>query len=83
MYGHHVRKIMDKIKHIHRYFTKRLKGVYNLLCRERLCNLGRDSLEMSRLQSDLTLCLMTLTSLILFTFNNGRANKNKLSDNSR
>lgn len=61
-----------------RYFTKCLKGTYNSLYRERLCNLALDSLEIRRLQSGLTMCFKIilgfydLNVIDFVTFNNSR-----------
>ena len=51
---------IDKLEHVLKYFTKRLKGMYNLSYGERLLNLGLDSLEVRRLSSDLVMYFKTL-----------------------
>ena len=46
---------IDKFEHDQRYFTKRLKGMYNLSYGERLLNLGLESLDVRRLRSNLVM----------------------------
>ena len=51
---------IDKLKHVQRYSTRRLKRMYNLSNGERLLNLCLESLEVRRLRSDLLMYFKTL-----------------------
>ncbi len=52
------------------FFTKKLLGCEELSYRERLCKLGMKSLELTRLQADLTLCYKILHNLVMIDKSN-------------
>ena len=54
VYGYYKKMYSVKIEHL-QIFTKRLKCIYNVPYRNRLYNLGLNSLGMRRLKSDLTM----------------------------
>ena len=59
---------IDKLEHVQRYFTKRLKGMYNLSYGERLLNLGLESLEVRRLRSNLVMYFKILHGYVDLQF---------------
>ena len=50
----HFKYRINKIEHVQRYFTKRLKGCWNMPYEQRLNTLYLESLEHRRLVTDLT-----------------------------
>ena len=61
---------IDKLEHVQRYFTKRLKGMYNLSYCERLLNLGLESLVVRRLRSDIVMYIKILHGYVYLQFTN-------------
>ena len=60
---------IDKLEHVQRYFTKCLKGMYNLSYGERLLNLGLESLEVRRFCSELVMHFKVLHGYVDLHFN--------------
>ena len=56
----HFKYLITKIEHVQRYFTKRLKGCWNMPYEQRLNTLCLESLEHRRLVTDLTVVYQIL-----------------------
>ena len=56
---------IDKMKHIRRYFINRLKRMYNLPHRERLCDLVLYSLHIRVIQSELAMLVTRILIIVL------------------
>ena len=56
----HHRYLIDKVEHVLRYFTKRIRGMWNIPYDQRLDLLNLKSLEYRRVVNDLTMCYRIL-----------------------
>jgi hypothetical protein len=59
---------IDRLENVQRYFTKRLRNLWNIPYNERLIICTLTSLELRRLIADLTLCFKIVHNLIALKF---------------
>ena len=59
---------IDRIENVQRYYTKRLKGLWDISYRERLVICSLTSLELRRLRADLILCYKIIHKLVDLNF---------------
>jgi len=59
---------IEEIEKVQRRFTKRLKGLKNVSCRDRLCRLELPSLELRRIHLDLIFCYKLVFNLVSVNF---------------
>jgi len=60
LYGHLLVGRINKIESVQRWFTKRIKSVYNLSYNERLLPLHNERLEVRRLRASELMCYKIL-----------------------
>ena len=60
----HQRYLIDKVEHVQRYFTKRIRGMWNIPYDQRMDLLNLKSLEYRRVVNDLTMCYRILHGYI-------------------
>lgn len=66
----HHQYLINKVEHVQRFFTKRIRGLWNIPYEDRLSILGLRSLEYRRIVGDLSMCYQILHGVIKTSFSN-------------